>query len=107
MILHSKMGPIELSADTIAALQTRYPTKDVARELQLAHLWLLEHERRRPKRIYAFLRNWLARSPDVRRPAPINSAWWTTPEATMRQGEAMGVAPVPSLFMVNSSFRVA
>ncbi len=107
MILHAKHGPVELSTDTVDALQARYPTKNVAHEIQLAHLWLLEHERKRPVRIYAFLRNWLVRSPDVRRPAPVLSAWWTTEAGTLKQGEALGLRSRPGEDMQTYRQRIS
>jgi hypothetical protein len=102
MILAGKHGPVELSADTIAALKLSYATKNIDLETARAALWLERNPSRRPVRMLRFLETWLKRSDSVIRPAPIVAAWWTTeartvnfalglsPPMTPRAGESMG-----------------
>lgn len=97
--IYARAGKIvELGAETIAALKCRYPTKDVERELAKMHLWTLSRksDARRPKDVWAFVRNWLLRADSVVRPEPPRvAAWWATPERTVNQGEAMGIRARP------------
>lgn len=96
MKLSGKTGEVELSTDTIAALKARFPTKNVERELALAHLWLLKNPSSRPVRMIRFLENWLRKADSVIRPDPVVvAAWWVSDERTLNQGRALGLEPRP------------
>lgn len=101
--LQSKGGEIELSTETVMALQARWITRDVENELLKMHLWLLQHPTRRPVRIWRFIDVWLERSPAVKRPTTVVNAWWATDERTINQGAAVGINPRPGETM--AAFR--
>ena len=95
VILESKSGPINLSADTVKALQVRFPTRNVTDELLKAHLWLERYPKRRPVSIWRFLDNWHDKAPATVRPPTVVHAWWATPERTVQQGFALGLQARP------------
>jgi hypothetical protein len=105
--LMGKMGEVEIGAETIAALQVKWKTRDVSAELQKAHLWLLRYERRRPENVWRFVDNWLKKAPATIMPTTVVNAWWTTDERTLNQGEAIGVRPRPGETMPQYRARLA
>lgn len=106
MILEAKGGAIELSTETIAALQLRWTTRDVASELAKMHLWLLRYPKRRPASIWRFVDNWLKAAPAVRKPSIVVNAWWSTEERTLNQGAAIGCNPRPGESMAQFRERL-
>ncbi len=107
MILESRSGPVDLSTDTMSALQIRFPSRDVPSELLKAHLWLLRYPARRPASIWRFIDNWLKKAPAVIRPATVVHAWWATDERTINQGAAVGISARPGESMSDFRNRVS
>ena len=107
MLLQTKAGLVELSTDTISALQSKWPSRDVPAELARMHLWLLRYPKRRPANVWRFVDAWLKKAPEVRRPPPVVNAWWTTDERTLNQGRAIGVEPRPGETMAEFKERLA
>ncbi len=107
MELHGKVGPIDISEQTISALQVKFPTKSVEPELLKAGLWLLRNTSSRPANIWRFLDHWFAKAPDVVRPPPVMVAWWTTDDRTINQGAAVGCFARPGESMAAYRTRIA
>lgn len=108
MRLSTATQDVEISADVVAALKVKFPTKAVEAELLKMHLWLLRYEKRRPKNIWRFMDTWLKESPNVVRPAPtVMFGWWTSDERTINQGAAVGISPRPGETMAQFRDRVS
>jgi hypothetical protein len=93
--LETKNASIHLDADTIAALKSKWRTKDVDAQLLAMHLWLLRNKARRPVNVWRFLDSWLAKAPAVIRPPMLVESWWSTPERVVNQGLALGIQARP------------
>lgn len=98
---------LEITPDVIAALQAKWKTRDVPEEILKMHLWLLRYPKRRPKRMWVFVDNWLKAAPAVKLPPTVVNSWWTTDERTINQGAAIGLAPRPGESMAQFKDRVA
>ena len=107
MLLSGKNESVELSPETVTALQSKFPTRDVPAELAKMHLWLLRYPKRRPANIWRFVDTWLKRAPEVRKPPTVVNAWWTTEQRTLNQGAAIGIQPRPGETMAEFRDRVA
>ena len=53
---------VVISAETIMALEAKYPTMIVGVELAKMHLWLLNNPSRRPVKVLRFVESWLKRA---------------------------------------------
>jgi hypothetical protein len=104
--LWTKTTEVEIDEQTIEALQSKWPSRDVQVELKRMHLWLLRYPVRRPATIWRFVDNWLKKAPAVIRPPTIVYAWWATDERTINQGAALGLEPRPGESMVQFKDRV-
>jgi hypothetical protein len=83
-----------IGADTIRALQIRFPLADVERELLLAGLWLEKNPASLPKKPLRFVENWLKKSSPRAPMIDIKRArWWTTEKATLEMGAKVGITP--------------
>lgn len=105
--LRHKTGVLEINDETARALQVKWAKKNVAQELALMHLWLEQHESRRPANVWRFVDNWLKKAYDVRMVAPTVAAWWATDERTINQGAALGLSARPGESMQQYRSRIA
>lgn len=108
IVLSTSTVDIELTDTVIAGLRSKFPTKNVDRELLAMNLWLTRYPKRRPVNIWRFVDHWLRKSPNVIRPAPtIMFGWWTSDERTINQGAAIGLTPRPGETMVQFRDRIS
>src|SRR6266571_382731 len=83
-----------IGADTIRALQLRYPLADVERELLLAGLWLEKNPASRPKKPLRFVENWLKKASPRAPMIDIKRArWWSSEKSTLEMANKVGLAP--------------
>jgi hypothetical protein len=83
-----------IGADTIRALQIRFPLADVERELLLAGLWLEKNPASLPKKPLRFVENWLKKSSPRAPMIDIRKArWWQTEKSTLEMGAKVGITP--------------
>ena len=92
MRLHGRDGEVEVDADMVVALKSKWRTRNVEAELAKMHLYLVRYPTRRPKLIWRFVDNWLKKAPATVRPLTLVDAWWATDERTIQQGHALGLS---------------
>lgn len=108
VVLAGKNNEVAFDPQMIAALQSKFRTRDVRGELLKARLWLLRYPARRPVNVWRFVDNWLKRADAVVAPPPVTVvAWWATDERTVQQGHALGLSARPGESMAQFRERVA
>lgn len=96
MHLAGKHGMVELSPDTLRALQLRYPLCNVTDQLTLYAYWLEKNPSRRPVRALRGVENWLKKCSPKAPLVDVNAAkWWTNETATLEMARRVGIAPKP------------
>jgi len=83
-----------IGADTMRALQIRFPLADVERELLLAGLWLEKNPASLPKKPLRFVENWLKKSSPRAPMIDIRKArWWSSEKSTLEMANKIGLSP--------------
>jgi len=81
-----------IGADTIRALQIRFPLADVERELLLAGLWLEKNPASLPKKPLRFVENWLKKSSPRAPMIDIRKArWFASEKGTLEMAAKVGI----------------